>query len=120
MAGGLEDALKAKLRAIPAMSGTATKLLALLKNPNTNATQIEAVVRYDPGLTANILKLANSAYFGVFSIRMKRRREKNLSNLRCLFRYCTAASFAILWSTVFLFPDTALCAWDGSRSSSWW
>ena len=65
MAGGLEDALEAKLRAMPAMSGTATKLLALLKNPNTNATQIEAVVRYDPGLTANILKLANSAYFGI-------------------------------------------------------
>jgi len=65
MAAGLENAIEAKLRAIPAMSGTATKLLALLKNPNTNATQIETVVRYDPGLTANILKLANSAYFGI-------------------------------------------------------
>ena len=40
-------------------------MLALLEQPDTEISEIEEVLRYDPGLTANILKLANSAYFGI-------------------------------------------------------
>ena len=39
----------------------------MLDNPATSAAEIEEVLRYDPGLTANILKLSNSAYFGFAS-----------------------------------------------------
>jgi len=49
----------------PSMSGAAAKLLALLDDPDTTPGQIEEVVRYEPSLTANILKLSNSAYFGL-------------------------------------------------------
>jgi len=48
----------------PAMSVTATKVLKLLNQPSTNAAAVEAAVKLDPGLTANILRMANSAYFG--------------------------------------------------------
>ena len=44
---------------------TATKLLKMLDDPDSTAAQIEEVLRYDAGLTANILKLTNSAYFGI-------------------------------------------------------
>ncbi len=47
------------------MPSTATKLLALLDDPEVSFSQIEEIIRYDPGLTANILKLTNSAYFGI-------------------------------------------------------
>ncbi len=40
-------------------------LLKRLKDPESSAAQIEDVLKYDPGLTANILKLTNSAYFGI-------------------------------------------------------
>ena len=55
----------AKVKLFPSMPGAATKLLKLIDVPDTTAAQIEQILRYDPGLTANLLKLANSAYFGL-------------------------------------------------------
>ena len=47
------------------MPGAAVKLLALIDDPDMSISQIDAILRHDAGLTANILKLANSAYFGI-------------------------------------------------------
>lgn len=47
------------------MPGAAVKLLLLMDDPDINVAQIEAILGQDPGLMANILKLANSAYFGM-------------------------------------------------------
>ncbi len=47
------------------MPAAALKLLTLLKDENTSNAQIEQILRYEPGLTANILKLTNSAFFGL-------------------------------------------------------
>jgi putative nucleotidyltransferase with HDIG domain len=57
--------IMAQVKAFPAMPTTATKLLPLLDNPDVSLSKIEEIIRYDPGLTANILKLTNSAYFGI-------------------------------------------------------
>ncbi len=55
----------AKVKSFPSMPGAPEKLLKLLDNPATTAAQIGQILRYDPGLTANLLKLTNSAYFGL-------------------------------------------------------
>ena len=55
----------AKVDSFPAMPDAGTKLLVLLEEPDTAVSEIEEILRYDPGLTANVLKLANSAYFGI-------------------------------------------------------
>jgi putative nucleotidyltransferase with HDIG domain len=39
----------------------------LLAEPNVSAAQIGAVINYDPGLTARLLKIVNSAYYGMQS-----------------------------------------------------
>ena len=49
------------------MPGTAVRMLSLLNNPDISFSQIEEILRYDPGLTANVLRLTNSAYFGFSS-----------------------------------------------------
>lgn len=54
-----------EIEAFPGMPVTATKLLPLLDNLDSSASEIESILKYDPGLTANILKLTNSAYFGI-------------------------------------------------------
>lgn len=54
-----------KVQSFPTMPTAAAELLKLLDDPDTSASQVESVLRYEPGLTANILKLSNSAYFGV-------------------------------------------------------
>lgn len=53
------------LKAFPSMPGAAVKLLALIEDPEVNVARIEKILRQDAGLTANLLKLANSAYFGI-------------------------------------------------------
>lgn len=52
------------VESFPGLPGVSAKLLQMLEDPDVTAEQIEVVIRYDPGLTANILRLANSAYFG--------------------------------------------------------
>ncbi len=54
-----------KVKAFPTMPGAGAKMLSLLEEPDTAVSEIEEILRYDPGLTANVLKLANSAYFGL-------------------------------------------------------
>jgi len=46
------------------MPGAAAKVLALLDDPEFEVSRIEETLRLDPGLTANVLRLTNSAYFG--------------------------------------------------------
>lgn len=54
-----------KVEAFPSMPKAGVKLLALLKEENAPVAEIEEVLRHDPGLTTNVLKLANSAFFGI-------------------------------------------------------
>jgi len=39
-------------------------ILDALNDPDSDASQVEMAIRYDPGLTASILRMANSALFG--------------------------------------------------------
>ena len=54
----------AKVSSFPSMPGAAAKMLSLLNNPDISISQIEEILRFDQGLTANVLRLTNSAYFG--------------------------------------------------------
>ena len=54
-----------KVESLPSMPKAGARVLALLKSPDTSVAEIEKVLRRDPGLTTNVLKLANSAYFGM-------------------------------------------------------
>jgi HD-like signal output (HDOD) protein len=54
------------VESFPGLPRTRIKIMALLEDGSTSsASEIEKVLRYDPGLTANFLKLANSPFFGI-------------------------------------------------------
>jgi HD-like signal output (HDOD) protein len=53
-----------KLQHLPPLSATATRLLGLLSQEDLALNQLAEVINQDPGLTARLLGLANSAYFG--------------------------------------------------------
>ena len=57
--------IAAAIKSFPGMPVTAVKLLGLIDDPAMRVSQIEEILRQDPGLTANVLRLANSAYFGI-------------------------------------------------------
>jgi putative nucleotidyltransferase with HDIG domain len=56
--------LVSNAESLPSMPTAAAKVISLLENPETTASEIESTIKLDAGLTANILKLVNSAYFG--------------------------------------------------------
>lgn len=62
--GCMKDVIR-DVKSFPNMSGMAVKVLKLIDDPDTTISEVEELLRYDPGITANILKLTNSAYFGI-------------------------------------------------------
>ncbi len=54
-----------KVDAFPSIPGSALRLLELVDQADAPIQEIEDVLRLDPGLTANVLKLTNSAFFGL-------------------------------------------------------
>ena len=79
------------IKAFPGMPGTALKLLALIDDPAMRVSQIERILRHDPGLTANVLRLANSAYFGIPSKVGSIRQAVILLGLKRLIQMVIAA-----------------------------
>lgn len=59
------DKIMAKVETLPSIPGSAVKLLNLLENTESSVQEIEDLLRLDPGMTANVLKLTNSAYVGL-------------------------------------------------------
>ncbi len=54
-----------KVSSFPSMPQAVVKLMALLEQKDIAIDEITRIMRHDPGLTANVLKLSNSAYFGI-------------------------------------------------------
>lgn len=57
------DEIIAQVHALPALPTGAGQLIALLQDPSVNISELIERIEYDPGLTSNLLRLANSAYF---------------------------------------------------------
>jgi len=59
------DAVVAKVDALPTLPAAVSRLAALHGSETTSASDFEDAIKPDPALTANLLKMANSAYFGL-------------------------------------------------------
>ena len=58
------EEILARVSTITALPTSATNMLALVSNPDTQVKDVQRTVEYDPGLVTNLLRMANSAYFG--------------------------------------------------------
>ena len=86
----LKDILN-RIKSFPSMQATGAKMLRMLENPETTVDEIEDVLRHDPGLTGNVLKLANSAYFGIPSKVASTRQAVLLLGLKKLIQLVIAS-----------------------------
>ena len=59
------EAVFARIEALPTLSTAAVRVAQLARDERSSAADFERVIRPDPGLTANLLRLVNSAYFGL-------------------------------------------------------
>ena len=58
------DRILKSINTIPAFPATGNKVAQLLKKPDYSVTEVANVIKFDPSITANILKMANSTYLG--------------------------------------------------------
>ena len=62
----IPDKIKMEVSTFPSMPRVGIKLRrALLNEDDVSITEIEEILRHDPGLATNVLRVANSAYFGL-------------------------------------------------------
>jgi len=80
-----------KIKSFPSMPATGVKMLKMLEDPETTVDEIEEVLRHDPGLTGNVLRLANSAYFGIPSKVASTRQAVLLLGLKKLIQLVIAS-----------------------------
>lgn len=57
--------IKRYIEKIPALPVTVTKILEICNNPNTSPVDLNRVISVDPVLMGRVLKLINSAYYGL-------------------------------------------------------
>jgi HD-like signal output (HDOD) protein len=60
------DDLIARTLELPVLPATTQKVLGLMSDPDVSIEKIKRLVSTDPGLTAKILKVANSAFYGSY------------------------------------------------------
>ncbi|MCD6151895.1 MAG: HDOD domain-containing protein, partial [Deltaproteobacteria bacterium] len=60
----LHQKIYAKIEELPTLPAVIPKLLSLMDNPKSSAAEVTEVISHDPALTAKLLKVANSAYYG--------------------------------------------------------
>jgi putative nucleotidyltransferase with HDIG domain len=53
------------IQTLPPFPATIRKVMSLAGDPDSSLTELVAVVRFDQAITANILRICNSAYFGL-------------------------------------------------------
>lgn len=58
------DRILDNLSALPSPSPVVVRVLALLNDPDASVDELGNVIRTDPAITASVLRLANSSYFG--------------------------------------------------------
>jgi putative nucleotidyltransferase with HDIG domain len=60
----IQAEVAATVHALPALPAMCHRILLALNDPNADLEALARQAAYDPGLTANVLRMANSAYFG--------------------------------------------------------
>ena len=65
MEEALEKNLKNYIKTIPSLPTSVTKVLEICNNPQTSPADLNHVISLDPVLVGRVLKLINSAYYGL-------------------------------------------------------
>jgi putative nucleotidyltransferase with HDIG domain len=109
---GLRDEIAMQVSSFPSMPRAGIKLRALLAEEDVSVDEIEAILRHDPGLATNVLRLANSAFFG---LRKKVGTLKHAVVLLGVRRFAQIAVSASMSKTM----DKAVEGYDLSPGELW-
>jgi putative nucleotidyltransferase with HDIG domain len=88
------EKIAAQLKQMPTIPTTAVKLAKLARDERSSAADFEQAIRPDPALTANLLRIVNSAYFGLRSRAETVRQAVTLLGVKRTSELASAAGFA--------------------------
>jgi putative nucleotidyltransferase with HDIG domain len=88
------DAVLAKVRQLPALSAAVVRIGELARDEHSSAADFERAIRPDPALTANVLRIANSAHFALRCRADSVRHAVSLLGLRRVSEVAAAAGLA--------------------------
>jgi putative nucleotidyltransferase with HDIG domain len=87
------ESIIARTGDLPAMPGIAVKVMEMVGDPGTSAKDLQEVISHDQALTTKVLKIANSAMFGVS------RDISTLSHAIMILGFSTIRSIVLATST---------------------
>lgn len=108
----IPDPIMMTVSSFPSMPRAAIKLRKLLAQEDVSMDEIEGILRLDPGLATNVLRLANSAFFG---IPRKVETLKHAVTLLGIKRFAQIAVSASMSKTI----DKAVEGYDLSPGELW-
>jgi HD-like signal output (HDOD) protein len=84
---------------LPALPAIVTKLIEVVNSPESSADDAAALIEKDPALTSKMLRLANSAFYGI------PRTISSVSSAVVILGFNTIRSVALSASIMNLFPE---------------
>ena len=106
------EAIIKSIKKLPPFPNVATKALKILDDPDASVDQLISIIQYDQAITANVLKLCNSAYYGL------RRKVRSLREGLVLLGNAELKNI-ILASTVVKFFHKENKGYDLARGELW-
>jgi len=102
----------ARMAAVPPLPAASTEVIRLVQTPDIPRREIARAIEYDPSLTANLLRLANSAFFGF---------PQSVSSVKdALFRLGTNKVFQmVLATTIAKMAQSSARGYDVSSTDLW-
>ncbi len=113
MASTLADVLK-EIDSIPVPNFVVTKVIELASKPDVSAAELTSIIEKDPNLTVRIMKLANSAYYGL------PQKITNLSHAIMILGFKTLRNLVIGVYTHDAFFSFKLETTKVSSEDLWW
>ena len=59
------DIILRRVKTVETLPSASAQIIKLVQDPDTPSAKIAQALEYDPSLTTNILRMANSAHFGL-------------------------------------------------------
>ena len=102
----------ASIASVPPLPTASTEVIRLIRDPDEPSARIAQAIEYDPSLTTNVLRLANSSFFGF---------PRSVSTVKdALFRLGTNQVFQlVLAATVGKMAQTPVRGYDLAGGDLW-
>ena len=97
--GGRYQRIVENIRQLPALPAIVSKLISVVNSPDTSAEDAANLIEKDPALTTKVLRLANSAFYGM------PRSISSVSSAVVILGFNTLKSLVLSASVVNLFPE---------------